>query len=120
MTQVSEARSTAEFLVSEANGYRSRATGTVVGGASPGLVAGTVLGLITSAGNYVIHETSAGDGRENAVAILLETTVGTKVATIIVRDAELNGDHLNYESGASSGEKTTVNTALAALGMPVR
>lgn len=120
MTQVTETRSTAEFLVSEANGFRSRATGTVAAGAAPGLAAGTVLGKIGSGGNYVLHDTGASDGSEDAVAILFETTVGTKEATLIVRDAEVNGAHLTYETGASGGEIAAVNAAFAALGIIVR
>lgn len=120
MTQVNETRSTAEFLVSEANGYRSRATGTVAAGVAPGLAAGTILGLQTSAGNYILHDTGASDGSEDAVAILLEPVIGTKDATIIVRDAEINAAHLTYETGASGGEIIAVNAALAALGIIVR
>lgn len=120
MTRVNERRSTAEFLVSEANGYRSRAVGTVEGGVAPGLVAGTVLGVVTSGGNYVAHDSGASDGSETAAAILYEATVGTIEATVIVRDAEVNGDHLAYESGADDAAKAIVNAALASVGIIVR
>lgn len=114
-------RGTAAFLVSEANDYRSRDTGTVVGGASPGLPAGTVLGKLTSGGNYVAYDpdVSPTDGSETVAGILYETTVGTVEATIITRDCEVNGAHLEYPSDSPTPVATT-NAALLALGIVVR
>jgi hypothetical protein len=119
MTTLNEPRATAEFLISEANGYRSREEGNVVGGAAPGLVAGTVLGQLAN-GNYARHTVGASDGSQTIKGILFETAVGTVSRTVIVRDAEVVGAHLNYSAGADAAAKATANAALRALGIIVR
>lgn len=120
MAVLTEGRHTAEFLVSEANGHRSREAVTVAAGAAPGLKAGTVLGTLTSGGNFVILAPGAGDGSQTATGILFEAAVGTVQKTVIRRDAEVNGAHLIWPSGINSGQKTTAIAALAALGIIVR
>lgn len=121
MAQLNETRGTANFLVSEANGmYRSRDVGTVVGGAAPGLVAGTILGKLTAGGNFVAYAPGGSDGSQTIAGILFEAAVGTVKKTIVVRDCEVNGAHLTYQAGANDAAKVTANTALKALGIIVR
>lgn len=123
MTILTEGARKAEFLVSEANDWRSRdeVTLTVPAG---GLEAGTVLGVITSSGKYVRHAAGAANGSENEAGILYanfsDADAGDNDATIIARDAEVNGSDLTYEDGADAAQITTSNAALAALGIIVR
>lgn len=121
MTILTEPRATAEFIKREANGDRSRKVVTVRAG-SADLVAGTVLGLETSGGNYVRHDSGNADGSENEAAILFEAVEANTSAerTVIIRDCEVVGEHLTYEDGADAAAKTATNTALAALGIIVR
>jgi hypothetical protein len=108
------------FIEYEANGFRSRETVTVdaTGGA---LVAGSVLGKITATGAYVMHETSAADGSETAVAVLFDGVDAVSGdAVVIARDAEVAGVDLTYESAATPTEIAAVNVELAAAGIIVR
>lgn len=121
MAILTEGARNAQFLVSEANGFRSRGTGTVtvaVGGFS----AGTVLGKITASGKYVRVDSTKTDGSEDEAAILYEnlTESGDVDATLVLRDAEVVGAHLTYEDGADDAGETAANVALAALGIIVR
>ena len=114
MAIVSDTKRTAEFLVSEANGYRSREyRNAALGGTA--LPAGTVLGRLTTGGNYVPYNSGGADGSQTVSGILFEGGSGTAFRTIIVRDAEVNHDHLTY-----TGVEATVTTALNALGIAVR
>ncbi|KQS55910.1 hypothetical protein ASG17_07620 [Brevundimonas sp. Leaf363] len=121
MAILNETRGTANFLVSEANGmYRSRDAVTVAAGAAPGLTAGTILGKLTSGGNYVAYAPGGSDGSQTIAGILWEAAVGTVRKTVVTRDAEVNGAHLIYQSGADATAKATANAALKALGIIVR
>lgn len=121
MVQLNQTRGTAAYLVSESNGmYRSREVGNVAAGAAPGLAVGTILGKLTSGGNYVAYDPAAGTGAQTIAGILFEAAVGTVKKTVTVRDCEVNGAHLVYQSGADAAAKTTANTALKALGIIVR
>ena len=121
MAQLNETRGTANFLVSEANGmYRSRDAVTVAAGAAPGLAAGTILGKLTSGGNYVAYDPAASSGAQTIAGILWEAAIGTVKKTVVTRDAEVNGAHLIYQSGANDAAKATANAALKALGIIVR
>lgn len=121
MAILTEGTRKAEFLVSEANLYRSRGTGTVTV-PSGGLGSGTILGVITATGKYVRHDAVASDGSEDEAGILFEplADTGDTEATIILRDAEVNGAELTYEDGADANQITASNVALAALGIIVR
>jgi hypothetical protein len=110
---ITEATRAGEFLLSEANGTRSREPITLTGGAFP---AGQVLGKITASGSYTAYDPVATDGAEAAAAILYEavdasTADATGVA--IVRDAEVKGVLLTDNDAAGTA-------ALAALGIIVR
>lgn len=58
---ITEGRRTAEFLVSEANGYLSREEATLVLGQN--LKAGSVLGKITAGGTVTVEKTDVGGGK---------------------------------------------------------
>ncbi len=121
MAQLNETRGTANFLVSEANGmYRSREAVTVAAGAAPGLLPGTILGKLDSGGNYVAYNPALSTGAEDVSGILFEAAVGTVKKTVVVRDCEVNGAHLIYQSGADASAKATANAGLKALGIIVR
>jgi hypothetical protein len=116
----------AEFLVSEANDWRSRDEVVVTVPANTTYEAGTVLGQITASGKFVRHAAGAANGSETEAGILFTTLVndtGSAVdydATNIARDAEVNGSDLTYEDGADAAQITTSNAALASLGIIVR
>jgi len=114
MVAVSDTKRTAEFLVSEANGYRSRESRTAALGATR-LPAGTLLGRLTAGGNYVPYNEGAATGAQTVSGILFEDGINTALATIIVRDAEVNIDHITY-----TGTKATVIAGLNAIGIAVR
>lgn len=122
MTTKTEGYHTAEFLVSEAEGHRSRDVGTVQNGSSDNWPAGTILGVVTSGGNYIRHDTGASDGSQNEAGILFEEVLAgeTVERTIITRDAEVNKNHLTYEASATDNEKADTDAALKALGIIVR
>jgi len=115
MATLTEARRTGEFIISEANGTRSRDEITVAA-AAPALVAGTVLGKITASGKYVAYSNAASDGSEVAVGILysgVADVAADQKAVIINRDAEVAEVHL-------TGIDAPAKADLAALGVIVR
>lgn len=126
MTTLTEGRHTAEFILSEGNGQISRGNVTLEGGFTDAgvIVAGTVLGKLTSGGKYVISPNSGSDGSQTAVAILIDNvdvTDADVVAAVILRDAEVNGDCLVFDSTVDDGTKeATKATQLAAVGIIVR
>lgn len=117
---LNEGRHAGEFLLSEAAGSRSRENVTIASGQDLG--AGAVLGKITASGKYVAVDQAASDGSQTAVAVLLDTcdaTGGDTSAAIIARDAEVNGECLDWGS-QSAAEQTTGVTELANVGIIVR
>jgi len=116
----------ASFIVSEANGHRSREAVTVTVPANTTLEAGTVLGKITASSKYVRHAAGAADGSQNEAGALYETLVNATASpvdhtvTAVLRDAEVNGGDLTYEVGADAAQITASDAALAALGIIVR
>ncbi|MCD6706839.1 MAG: head decoration protein [Thiobacillus sp.] len=104
-----------EFIVSEANGTRSREEVTVAAAAAA-LPAGQVLGKITASGLYVAYSNVAVDGSEVAAAILyapLADSAADQKAAVIVRDAEVDESLL-------TGLDATGIADLAALGIVMR
>lgn len=124
MTVLTEGQHTAEFMLSEASGFRSRAE-VVLAAPAADLAAGTVLGVVTASGKYAQHDQDLVDGTEAAAAILwdnvaaLDTPADT-VATVIVRDAEVNGHDLIWQPDINAGELAAGIAALAAVGIIVR
>ena len=112
MTTLTEGRHAAEFILSEANGNRSRENGTVKQGED--LAAGTVLELDT--GELV--EFAGG----TVVGILIEAVDATSAATpaaYLARDAEVNLHLLTYPDTSGNPESETVS-GLASLGIIAR
>lgn len=126
MTTFTEGRHAAEFVLSEAEGTRSRENVTLHGGftGATTLKAGTVLGKITSGGKYAASAASGSDGSQTAIAVLLypaDISAGDVAAAVIARDAEVNGDCLEYEATVDQdSEKAAKATQLAAVGIIVR
>jgi hypothetical protein len=121
MTVLTEGRYTAEFLVSEANGARSRDVVIIASGEV--LEPGTVLGMVTASGKYVQLDPAASDGSEAAAAILYEGVDATAADTsraVLLRDAEVNGGEIVWPDGITEPDKTTAIGQLAALGILVR
>lgn len=117
-----EGRHTAEYLVSEANGMRSREQGVVAEDATHELEAGTVLGMV--GGKYVALDPSASStGAEVAAAILysgVDATDDDADCVVHVRDCEVDANALVWPDAIAGGEKTTAIAELEALGIIVR
>ncbi len=126
MAILTEGARAMEFLVSEANDWRSRDEVTVTVPANTTFAAGTILGKLTATGKLVRHDAALITGAEDETAILGFNIVnGTGGAvdytlTVIARDAEVNGPDLTYEAGADAAQILVSNAALAALGIIVR
>ncbi|MGO1502365.1 MAG: head decoration protein [Marinobacter sp.] len=102
-----------EFLVSEANGQRSRETITLTGGP---FVAGQVLSVVTASGKYAAYTGSGSSGTETAAAVLYRADDGSGgdvEAVAIVRDAEVSKELL-------VGGGDDANKNLAAVGIIAR
>jgi hypothetical protein len=123
MTVLIEGRHPGEFLMTEANGQRSRENITIAGGA--GIIApGTLLGKVAASGKFVASAVGATDGSQTAIAVALygcDATSSDAGIAAIVRDAEVNGHVLTYHADRDqAGEKASANTDLAAVGIIVR
>jgi hypothetical protein len=123
MTVLVETRHPGEFILSEANGQRSRDVITIASGA--GIIApGTVLGKVTASGKYVASAVGASDGSQVPAAIAIygaDASASDISVSAILRDAEVNGKCLTYHADRDQPtEKAAANTALAALGVIVR
>lgn len=102
-----------EFLVSEANGKRSRETITVTGGP---YLPGQVLGKITASGKYTAYASGASNGTETAAGVLWDAADGSSAdvsAVGVVRDAEV-------DEALLTGEDADAITDLAAIGIITR
>jgi hypothetical protein len=112
MASATEARRPGEFMVSEANGHRSREQITIDATAGA-MEAGTVLGKLT-AGDYVDYDGAADDGSQTAVGVLFAgIEAGGGPAVMIARDAEVVGARL-------TGIDADGTADLAAAGIIVR
>lgn len=127
MAPVTEGKRTAEFLVSEANGHRSREEVTVTVAANTTVPAGRIMGRITATGKYVPQVAAGTDNgtREPAAILYANVTNDTGdaadfTATIVARDAEVEGAALTYDPAANAGAIATANADLAAFGLIVR
>jgi hypothetical protein len=112
-----------EFLMTEANGHRSRDAITVLSGSGV-LYPGTVLAKVTASGKYVPAVDTASDGSQTAVAVLLykvDATSADVVVAAITRAAEVNGNCLSYDASVNNGTKKNTKIAqLAAASIIVR
>ncbi|TKD46082.1 head decoration protein [Azotobacter chroococcum] len=115
MTILTQAKRTAEFLLSESNGQRSREEVTLAITAVA-LPAGQLLGKVTASGEYAPYSAAATDGTETAVAILYAAapvSATAQPAAVVMRDAEVVGAKL-------TGLDTDATADLLALGIVVR
>jgi len=122
-----ETRHTSEFLVSEADGTRSRDAGVITVPANTTLGVGYVLGRLTaSPGKYVPYDNVGTDGSEVAYGILYEDVVngtGAPVdikATVINMDAEVRSADLVFLGSLIQADKDAAYADLLARGIKVR
>lgn len=121
MTVLTESsRRNAEFIISEAEHYRSRKVGTVVAGVDTTLEAGAVLGQLTANDNLVAYNKDGADGSQTIAGILYQAVTGTAERTYLGGAAQVKSDKLAWASGYSAGDITTGEAALEALGITVR
>lgn len=119
-----EAYHTAAFILSEANGHRSRESGTVASGQT--LNAGEIVQL--SAGKLI-----AANGALNTAGDVVTAVEGIVLAAVdasaadvdnvayIARDAEVNDNLLTYPTETTlGGEKAATVASLADIGIIVR
>lgn len=121
MSTLTEGQHRGEFLVSTANNSRSFEKVTIASGQD--LKAGHVLGVVTASGEYSEYDPDNDDGTETAVAVLydnVDASDGALEATIVARDAEVNGAELVWFADATEGEKTTGKSELADVGIIAR
>lgn len=119
---------TACYLVSEANGTRSREVVTIAQGQN--LLPGAVLGKVAATGKYVAVDPANGsgeggtpDGSQTAVAVLfaaVDTTAAEKPGVITARDAEVAAHALAWPAGTTEPQKTAALAQLAAVGIVAR
>ena len=110
-----------EFIISEGNGSISRGTGTVLSGEN--LVAGAVVGKITTTGKYVELNPGATNGSEAAAAILFDAVDASAADTdgvLMERLCEVNGAEITWPTGITANEKDAAIAELAALNILVR
>lgn len=115
MTILQEGNHTGEFLLSEANGTRSREQ-VVFAAAAPAMVSGTVVGKITAGGKWTAYSNVAADGSEVAAGVLytaLPDAAADQVGVVIVRHAEVATARL-------TGSDTPGLADLLALGIVAR
>lgn len=119
MTVLTQGYNVGEWLLSEAEGQRSRDVVTVTIAGAVALPSGTVLGKITASGKFIKYLDGAADGSQTAAAILLNSLPGTNgdyKATVFNTDAEVIGAMLNGGAGVDANGKAD----LLALGIKVR
>lgn len=113
MTILTQGHRTAEFLLSEGNGQRSREAATLAASAGA-LPAGQL--LATVGGKHVAYNPEGLDGSETVTAILYAAasdSAADQAVTVIVRDAEVSAERL-------TGLDEAAAAALAAQGVIVR
>ncbi|WP_395175509.1 head decoration protein [Roseibium alexandrii] len=123
-TVLTEGRHPGEFIMTEANGQRSRESVTIP--ASQSFEPNTVLARLGSAGSYtyVPFNQDGVDGSEAAFCVAIygaETGAAETVdITAIVRDAEVNGNCLAWPSDIEAAEIDAAVVQLNANGIIVR
>ncbi|EHL97712.1 hypothetical protein HMPREF9946_03995 [Acetobacteraceae bacterium AT-5844] len=114
------------FLVSEANGTRSRDTVLMKNTGSTDLVldAGLVLATLTADGSAVPFDNAGTDGSETATCILYGQAIvpagGEKRVTIVSRDAEVNASELVWADGVDDAGKAAALADLLTQGIVAR
>lgn len=126
MSTKTEGQHTAEFLISEANGARSRDAVTVTVPASTTLTAGHVLAQLAASSKYVEYDNAGTDGSEESAGVLYDELVNDTDGAvdmdgvIVNADAEVRSESLQWKSGLSSDDKAAGRSDLRALGIKAR
>lgn len=121
MTTKTEVGHAAGFIISEANGNRSRDNVTLVSGQV--VAAGEVLGIITSGGKYATYDNQASDGTQTAKAVSInavDASAGDTVIAVISRSAEVNTDELVFSGTSSPTDNAAGVVDLALVGIIAR
>ena len=114
------------YLVSEANGRRSRDVGILSNqtGAEVTFPAGLVLAKLSAGGSCVPYDNVGSDGSEVAAAILFGgVTVpagGTRRVTLSSRACEVNASELQWDASVDAAGKTAGLADLLLLGIVAR
>ena len=119
---------TACYLVSEANGTRSRDVITLAQGHN--CLPGTVLAKVSATGKYKPVDPANGsgqgetpDGSQTALAVLfaaVDATAAEKAAVITARDAEVEAAALIWPTAITTNQKTAALGQLATVGIVAR
>lgn len=127
MAPVTEGKRIAEFLLTEANGYRSREEVTVTVPANTTIPAGRIMAVVTATGVYVPHDADGTDNGTRAPrALLYDNLVNSTgapvdtVATIIARDAEFRAASVTHDPAGNAAANASDLAALAAYGLIAR
>lgn len=127
MAPVTEGKRTAEFLISEANGHRSREEVTVTVPASTTIPAGRIMAVITATGKYVPHDEDGTDNGTRAPRAVLFDNVTNSTGgavdatlTIISRDAEVRAASLTHDPAGNAAANANDLADLAAFGIIAR
>lgn len=121
MTTLTEGPRTAGYLISEANGTRSREVVTLASGGV--YLPGTVLGKDASSGKYFQLDPADNGGSEKAVAVLyagVDATEGDKPGVVTARDSEVQAAALVFPAGITPEQTTTALADLSAVGIVAR
>ena len=110
------------FIKSEGNGDYSRDIGVLVSGSGK-VLAGTVLGRITTGGKLKPYDNDASDGSQTAIGVLVydaDATSADASVVIVARHAEMWTERLVWASTVLAGEKAPAYADLAVSGIVVR
>jgi hypothetical protein len=111
-----------EALLSEGEGSISREAVTIKSGAGA-LMAGTVLGKVTTGGKYEGYDDGKSNGAEVAVAVLMQSVDATSAdvaATAVLRVCEVKKDALQWIAAVDATAKTKAYADLASSLVIVR
>jgi hypothetical protein len=123
MAVLSEGRRTAEFMISEGPGMRSREVGKFINAGSVEVLlpAGLVLGQLGADSSFVSYLNTGTLGAEKAMGVLWDNVripaTSTISATYVARDAEVNASELQYAAAVDAPGKAAALVDLRALGI---
>lgn len=109
-----------EFLLSEANGERSREVVIITGG---DYKAGTVLAKVTASGKYTEHNPGGAGGIETAVAVLgydVSAAAADHTGVVFARDCEVSDEILIFKDAIAGGDRDDAIDSLADQGIIAR